>query len=65
MYGIARVKAIADTSREGAFSSFANPLCLQKLKKIKINMNFLKRVKQMLGNLVIKFCNIYACNFDH
>lgn len=64
MYGIARVKAIADTSREGAFSSFATPLCLQKLKE-KINMNFLKRVKQMLGNLVIQLCNIYACNFDH
>lgn len=49
--GIVRVKAIEDMSREGIFSSFATQLCLQKFKKIKINMNFLKRVKQCWGAL--------------
>lgn len=66
MYGIARVKAIEEMSGEGTFSSFATQLCFQKFKKTKINMNFLKRVKQMLGNIVMKLCNIiYGFNFDH
>lgn len=64
MYGAAGGKTIEDMIREGTFSSFATQLCFQKFKKIKIYMSFLQRVKQMLGDFVIKLGNIIY-GFDH
>lgn len=61
---IAGGKTIGDTLRADTISSFATQICFQKLKRIKINMDCLKRVKQMPLNLAIKLCNIIY-DFDH
>lgn len=64
IYGVAGGETLEGMIRAGTFSSFATQLCFQKFERIKINMNFLKRVKQMLVNLAIKLYNIIY-RFDH
>lgn len=62
--GVAGGKTVEGMIRASTFSSLATQLCFQKFKKIKMNMNFLKRIKQILVNVIIKLCNM-VYGFDH
>lgn len=64
VYRVAGGKTIGDTVKADTVSSFATQICFQKFKRLKINMNCLKRVKQVPLNLAIKLCNIIY-GFDH